>query len=79
MRLASPCHVSTVALLGAVTITLRAPVRAADPPSLKEAFQGSFLVGTAINRGITAGTGSRWRSQEQLDADIGECVREPAP
>lgn len=70
MRLPNPCRVSTAALLGAVMLALCAPVRAADSPSLKGAFQGSFLVGTAINRGITAGTGSRWRSQEQLDADI---------
>ena len=70
MRLPNPYRVSTAALIGAATITLCAPVRSADPPSLKEAFQDCFRVGTAINRAITTGTGSRWRGQEQLDADI---------
>jgi endo-1,4-beta-xylanase len=56
--------------MGVALITLCMVAHASDAPSLKEVFQDRFLVGTAINRSVAAGTASRWRSQEQLDADI---------
>ncbi len=37
--------------------------------SLKEAFQGAFKVGTAVNRSVTTGRGFR-RSDEDVQADI---------
>src|SRR5579872_3698491 len=46
--------------------------RAADIPSLKDAFKDHFYVGTAINRGVATGTGGFRRSPEQLAKDIAE-------
>ena len=45
----------------------------ADPPALKETFQGQFLVGAAINRSIATGMGrggGAGRSQELIDQDV---------
>ncbi|MBI5383545.1 MAG: endo-1,4-beta-xylanase [Verrucomicrobia bacterium] len=41
----------------------------ADSPTLKDTFKDHFLVGTAINRNITTGTGFR-RSPEQVKQDV---------
>ncbi len=51
-------------------LALGAMVRAADTPSLKDAYKDHFLVGTAINRSLATGTAFRWRTQEQVDRDI---------
>lgn len=40
------------------------------PVTLKEAFQKSFLVGTAINRNMATGTADGRRSQDLVDKDI---------
>lgn len=42
---------------------------AAETPALKDAFQGRFMVGTAINRNIASGVGFR-RNPEQVKQDI---------
>lgn len=54
-----------ILLLAAALLVL--PTRAAD--ALKDIFNGHFLVGTAVNRGMVTGAAFR-RSAEQLAADI---------
>lgn len=61
---------SRLALSTMVLLTFSAPTWSAETAALKDAYQDCFMVGTAINRGITSGAGSRWRSQEQVDRDI---------
>jgi endo-1,4-beta-xylanase len=51
-------------------LALCVTTRSADARALKEAYQDYFQVGTAINRAIATGSGSRWRSQEQVDQDV---------
>jgi endo-1,4-beta-xylanase len=50
-------------------LALGATAWSADAPALKDAFKDHFLVGTAINRGVTTGRGFR-RGPEQVNADI---------
>jgi len=57
------------AWLMAGMLAITATARSADSPTLKDAFNGHFLVGTAINRSIATGIGFR-RSSEQVGADI---------
>lgn len=46
-------------------------VQAADQTaSLKDAYQGHFLVGVAINRSVATESGGRWRSQELVAKDV---------
>ena len=50
-------------------LAISATARSADSPTLKDAFKGHFLVGTAINRSIATGAGFR-RTSEQVSQDI---------
>ena len=63
----------TVLVTGAL-LTMVAAARAADVPTLKDAYQNSFYVGVAINRTIATGTAVQAnnvnRHQEQVDMDI---------
>jgi endo-1,4-beta-xylanase len=57
-------------LLAACLCAIFAPAAAAEQPAtLKDAFKGHFVIGTAVNRAITSGRGFR-RTQEQVNADI---------
>lgn len=58
------------ALFTAGFLALGAMIHAADTPALKDVFKDHFLVGTAINRSLTTGTASRWRTQEQVERDL---------
>jgi len=58
-----------IALFTAALFTLGTMARSADTPTLKEAFQDHFQVGTAVNRAITTGRGFR-RTLEQVNQDI---------
>ena len=58
-----------IGLLAAGLLALGATARSADRPTLKEAYQDHFYVGTAINRTITTGATFR-RSPEQVNTDI---------
>ncbi|MCX6906234.1 MAG: endo-1,4-beta-xylanase, partial [Verrucomicrobia bacterium] len=60
---------SRIGLLAAALLALGATARSADQPTLKEAYQDHFYVGTAINRALTTGATFR-RSPEQVNADI---------
>jgi len=57
------------AWLVAALLAVGATARAADTPTLKDAYKDHFYVGTAINRAIATGTGFR-RSPEQVSKDI---------
>jgi endo-1,4-beta-xylanase len=61
---------TTMILHGSLIGLLTLATQAAESATLKDAYADCFLVGTAINRGITSGSGSRWRTQEQVDRDI---------
>ncbi len=52
-------------MIAAVGLTLRA----ADAPSLGEAFRSHFLIGTALNRSHTTGSGGR-RGAEQVATEV---------
>jgi endo-1,4-beta-xylanase len=57
-------------LLSSVFLALCAQVRSADTPlTLKDAYQGYFLVGAAVNRSVATGTAFR-RTPEQVNQDI---------
>ncbi|MCP5524666.1 MAG: endo-1,4-beta-xylanase [Verrucomicrobiales bacterium] len=56
--------------------TAAGPTSSSDTPTLRAAFRDCFLIGTAINRGLTSGAGSRWRSQEQVDRDIAQVTEQ---
>ena len=45
------------------------PAAAGNPPTLKDAYQPHFKIGTAINRGVVTAQGWR-RSAEQVKADV---------
>ncbi len=60
---------SRIGLLAAMLAALCGTARSADTPTLKDAFQGHFYMGTAINRGMATGTAFR-RTSEQLNKDI---------
>jgi endo-1,4-beta-xylanase len=62
---------SRISLLTAALLALGTSARSADAPiTLKDVFKGRFLVGTAINRSIAAGTGGGRRSSELVAKDI---------
>jgi endo-1,4-beta-xylanase len=70
MKTLLPYPISAAGFTAAVTLTLCVTTRSADIPALKDAYQDYFRVGTAINRTIATGGGSRWRSQEEVDQDV---------
>lgn len=63
-------HPLWVGMLTATLLAMATTAHSADTPTLKDAYQAHFLVGTAINRGIATGIAGRRRTQEQLDKDI---------
>jgi endo-1,4-beta-xylanase len=57
-------------LLAACLCAIFAAAAAAEQPgTLKDAFKGHFVIGSAVNRAITSGRGFR-RTQDQVNADI---------
>jgi endo-1,4-beta-xylanase len=56
---------TTILVTGAIA-------RAADTPSLKDAFKDHFYVGTAVNRAMATGTGGFRRSPEQITKDTAQ-------
>ncbi|MBX3734961.1 MAG: endo-1,4-beta-xylanase [Verrucomicrobiae bacterium] len=74
MHLPRFAWVSAAGGLATALLVLRwTAVAVESPPSLKEAFEPFFLVGTALNRSQVTGSGGR-RTAEQLATDI-ELVR----
>jgi endo-1,4-beta-xylanase len=75
MKTNSSIHISLAGLLAAVLLAVGATTRSADLPMLKDAYQGNFYVGVAINRTIATGTAVQAdnvnRTQEQVDKDVG--------
>ena len=61
-------HTHTSSLMAAL-LAIAAAAWSAETPALKDAFKDHFLVGTAVNRAITTGTGFR-RSTEQVKQDV---------
>jgi hypothetical protein len=55
--------------LTALVLAIGATARAADTPTLKDAYKDHFYVGTAINRTMATGSAFR-RSLEQVNKDI---------
>jgi endo-1,4-beta-xylanase len=70
MKTPRPYPITAAGFAAAFMLALCPTTRSADAPALKEAYKGFFQVGTAINRAIAKGEGSRWRTQEQVDQDI---------
>jgi endo-1,4-beta-xylanase len=74
MKTRSSNHNSRIGLLTAVLLAIGATARAADMPTLKDAFKDHFYVGAAINRTIATGTAVRAdnvnRTSEQVNNDI---------
>jgi endo-1,4-beta-xylanase len=70
MKTLLPYPISAAGFTAAVTLTLCVTTRSADIPALKEAYQGCFQIGTAVNRALVTGAASAWRSQEQVNQDI---------
>ena len=68
------CHRSVAGLLAAGLLAIGAAARSADIPALKDAYQGHFYVGVAINRTIATGTAVQAdnvsRTRKQVDKDI---------
>jgi endo-1,4-beta-xylanase len=62
--------ITTAGLIAAALLSFSPAARSAADSSLKEAYRDFFLVGTAINRTIATGGGSRWRTQEQIEQDM---------
>jgi endo-1,4-beta-xylanase len=70
MKTLHPYPISAAGFTAAVILALCATTRSADIPALKEAYQGCFQIGTAVNRALVTGAASAWRSQEQVNQDI---------
>jgi len=62
-------HALQIALFTAALLALSTTVWSAQTPTLKDAYQGHFRVGTAINRSVATGSGFR-RTPEQIGNDI---------
>ncbi len=56
-------------LLVSALLAMVATAWSAETPALKEVFKDHFLIGTAVNRTVTTGTGFR-RSPEQVRQDV---------
>lgn len=62
---------SRITLLTSVLLAVSTTVRAADQPTLKDAYKNDFYVGVAINRTIASGDSVRAnRTLEQVQGDI---------
>lgn len=58
-------------LLATTLLVTGGAVQSAEPsPALKDVFKDDFLVGVALNRSHTTGTGGRWRSTELVESEI---------
>jgi endo-1,4-beta-xylanase len=65
---------SCIGMLAAVLLVVGVAARSADTPTLKQAYEDRFYVGTAINRSIATGTPVRAafsnRTLEQVQKDV---------
>jgi endo-1,4-beta-xylanase len=70
MKTPHPHSFPPAGLVAVALLALSPMANSADAPTLKDAYQDYFRVGTAINRAVATGSASRWRTQEQVDQDI---------
>jgi len=59
-----------IGFITAILLAIGTNTWSAEPTTLKEAYKGDFLIGSAINRAVATGAASRWRPQEQVNQDI---------
>ncbi|MCA1595226.1 MAG: endo-1,4-beta-xylanase [Chloroflexi bacterium] len=66
------CSALYTCLISSIILAAAAPVQAAKPPSLKDAYRHHFYVGAAINRSVATGKAPRFgfRTAEQVQKDI---------
>src|SRR5688572_4275470 len=69
MKTCIPIDNARAGLVLAALLAIGATGRSADKPTLKDAYQDHFLVGTAINRSIATGNAFR-RTSEQVQKDV---------
>jgi endo-1,4-beta-xylanase len=69
MKTCIPIPNARAGLVLAALLAIGTTGRSADKPTLKDAYQDQFLVGTAINRSIATGNPFR-RTSEQVQKDI---------